>query len=161
MQLFDPGQKPLPLFNDGWSAAGQFELGDLHHQVFPLRQEFVQRRIQESNGDGKALHFPVEADEILLLQRQQLIEILFTVLAFPGQNHLLHDRNAIFGEEHMLGAAQSDPFRPECPRNPGLIRHVGVSPDLEAAHLVGPFQDRIEQLVLLRFGGVSNLPCKT
>ena len=65
-------------------AAGELELGDFNHQVFTLRQKFVQRRIEQTDRDRIAFHLAVESDEVLLLQRQQLIEILFPLFTFSA-----------------------------------------------------------------------------
>src|SRR3546814_6767142 len=35
----------------------------LHHQVFTLRQKFVQRRIEQTNGDRIARHLAIERSE--------------------------------------------------------------------------------------------------
>ena len=41
-------------------------------------------------------------------------------------------------EEHVLGAAEPDPFGAEVAAAMGVGRRVGVHPDPQVAHLVGP-----------------------
>ena len=55
-------------------------------------------------------------------------------------------------EEHMLGAAQPDPFRAECHAFGGVVRVVGVGPHAQRAYLVGPTQqsDQVVLLVIVR-----------
>ena len=138
MEFLDAGQQPSLLFESGSVASGQFQLRNLHHQVFTFWQKLVQRRIEQANGDRIARHLAIEPDEILLLQRQELIEVFFPLLFRPRQDHLLHDRDAILGEEHMFRPAESNPFRPEAPRDLRLIRHVSIGADAELPHAVGP-----------------------
>ena len=48
-------------------------------------------------------------------------------------------RQTIFGEEHVLGAAQADAFGAELPRRFGIARNVGIGAHAElAAELIGP-----------------------
>ena len=138
MEFLDAGQQPTRFFEPGSVAPGQFQLRNLHHQVFTLRQKFVQRRIEQTNGDRIARHLAIEPDEILFLQRQELIEKLFSLLFGPRQDHLLHNRDAILGEEHMLRPTESNPFRTEAARNFRLVRHVRIGADAKRPHAVGP-----------------------
>ena len=67
-----------------------------------------------------------------------------------GEDHLLHDRQPLLAEEHVLGAAEADPLRAELARPRRVLRRVGVRAHPEAAQLVGPAEDRLEVLVDLR-----------
>ena len=138
MEFLDAGQQPALFFEAGSVAPGQFQLRNLHHQVFTLRQKFVQRRIEQTNSDRIACHLAVEPDEILFLQRQELIEKLFPLLFRPRQDHLLHNRDAILGEEHMLRPTESNPFRTKATRDVCLIRDVCIGADVEFPYAVGP-----------------------
>src|SRR5689334_4812676 len=101
----------------------------------------MQRRIEQADGHREAFHLAIESDEVLLLQWQQLREISLSL--FPGarQNHLLHDRNAVFREEHMLRTAETDAFRAEPSGDLGLIRDIGIGPDMERSELIRPIQE--------------------
>src|SRR5206468_1202746 len=90
----------------------QLHARDLHHQLLALGQKLVQRGVQQADGDRVALHGAVESDEIALLQRQQLGQLALTVLTGLGQDHLLHNRDAVLGKEHVLGPAYTAPVKP-------------------------------------------------
>ena len=70
-----------------------------------VRQELVQRRIEEADGRREAFQRLEDADEVLALIRQQLGERLFARLERLGEDHLAHRVDAIAFEEHVLGAA--------------------------------------------------------
>ena len=76
--------------------------------------------------------------EVLALHRQQLVQRLAAILLVVGENHALHDRDAAFAEEHVLGAAQADAVGAERVGQLGLVRMIGVGAHAEAAELVGP-----------------------
>ena len=88
-------------------------LRDLDHQLFALRQELVQRRIDGADRDRLAVHRLEHAVEVLALQRQQLVERRAAIGLVVGEDHPLHDRDAPLAEEHVLGAAQADAARAE------------------------------------------------
>ena len=90
--------------------------------------------------------------EILALHGQQLVERLPARLLIARQNHRLHVRDAILGEEHVLGAAQPDAFGAELAGGLGVARNVGVGADAEvAAEFVGP----LHQLAEVRGVGIG------
>ena len=80
--------------------------GDLHHQVFALRQELVQRRIERADRDREAVHRLEHADEIGALHRQQLLERRAAIFLVVGENHGLHVRHAIFSPKNMCSVRQ-------------------------------------------------------
>ena len=127
--------------------AGRFELRDLDHQVFPLREELVQRRIDHPDGDRRAVHRLEDPVEVVALERQQLVERLAPVGLVVGQDHALDDRNATLAEEHVLGAAQTDAARAKGVGELGLIGQIGVRANAERPDLVGPGEDLGEALV--------------
>ena len=57
---------------------------------------------------GSAVHRAEEADEVRALHRQQLREVLVALRVVVREDHLLHDRQPLGLEEHVLGAAQAD-----------------------------------------------------
>ena len=67
-----------------------------------------------------------------------------------GEDHLLHDRQPLLAEEHVLGAAEADALGAELAGARGVLRVVGVRAHLQPAQLVGPAEDRLEVLVDLR-----------
>ena len=65
-----------------------------------------------------------------------------------GQNHLLHERQTIFGEEHVLGAAEADAFGAELAGDFGVARDIGVGANAElAAEFVGPAHELADVIV--------------
>ena len=54
-------------------------------------------------------------------------------LLVARQNHGLHVRHAILGEEHVLGAAQADALGAEAAGRLGVARDIGVGADTERA----------------------------
>ena len=127
-------------------AAGVRKQCQIHHQVLALRQELVQRRIERANDHRIAVHRFKQSGEILALHGQQLLERLIARLFVLGQNHGLHERNAIGREEHVLGTAQSDAFGAELARGYGIARNIGIGPHAEiTAKLIGPFHELDEQ----------------
>ena len=138
MQFFDPRKQASFSFDERWILAGQLEPRNFNHEFFAFGQEFVQRRVQQTNRDRKALHFFVKTNEVLLLERKQLIQITLPVFARTSQDHLLHDGDTILGEEHMLGAAQADALRAEASGDPRLVRDVGIGPHPQSSNLVRP-----------------------
>ena len=65
----------------------------------------MERWIEQPDRHRKTFHLPVQADEVLFLERQQLVQILFPLLRGPRQNHFLHKGNPDFGKEHVLSPA--------------------------------------------------------
>ena len=150
VQLLDAVQQGLLRGQLGGVAARGLELRDLDHQVFALRQELVQRRIDRADGDRLAVHGLEHAVEVAALQRQQLGQRGPAVLLVVGEDHALHLLDAALAEEHVLGAAQPDAAGAERVRQLGLVRLVGVGADAERADLVGPAEQRREAPVDVR-----------
>ena len=120
-------------------------LRDLDHQVFAPRQELVQRRIESADGDRESVHGAEDADEVGALHGQQLLQRGATVFLVAGENHGAHVRQAVFGEEHVLGAAESDAFGAERAGLQGVARNVGIGANTDAAERLGPAHE-LEQL---------------
>ena len=53
---------------------------------------------------------------------------------------------ALGAKEHVLGAAEADPFGAELAGAPGVLGGVGIGADAERARLVGPGEHRVERL---------------
>ena len=117
---------------------GRGDLGDL---LLGLRQEFVQRRIEQADRHRQAGHDLEQFEEIRALHRQQLGERGAPVLLGVGQDHLAHGDDAVAVEEHVLGAAKPDAFGAEGARHARIERRLGIGAHLHAAHRVGPFHD--------------------
>ncbi len=130
-----------------WSVCG--EVSALLAAVW---QEFMERRVQETDGDRIAIHRLEDRLEVRALHGQQLGECAASACYVPRDDHLAHGRDAFPFEEHVLRAAEADPFCPEGSRDTRVAGCVRVGPHAEAADRVGPFEHAGERLVQRRIG---------
>ena len=98
----------------------------------------MQRRVEQANGDRQRFHRLEQADEVSALHGQQLLQCVAAVLLVVGKDHRAHVLDAVFGKEHVLGAAQADAFGAECSCLPGVAGNVGVGADFQLAQRVDP-----------------------
>ena len=136
----------------GIGAHGRGHFGDL---LLAVRQELVQRRIEQADGDRAAVHDLEQLDEVGALHRQQLVERGAARLLVVGEDHLAHRLDAALVEEHVLGAAQPDALGAEAHGGLGVGRRVGIGAHAELAHLVGPGDERGELAGKLRLDHVD------
>ena len=139
----------IELVQLGGAAAQRLDLqpgrgGDIGEFAFLVRQELVQRRVEQADGDGQPRHHLEDRGEVAALLGQQLVERDPAALFVGREDHLAHRGDARGVEEHMLGAAQADPLRAELTRGAGVVGCVGVGADLQAANLIGPAHQRAE-----------------
>ena len=127
--------------------AAQPRLGDLLDELDAVGQELVQRRVEQPDGDRQALHRLEDPLEVVLLERQQLVERRAAAGLVVGHDHPLHLRLAVGGHEHVLGAAQPDALGAEGARAAGVLGRVGVGAHAERAQLVAPAEQRLEARV--------------
>src|ERR1039457_1744215 len=119
--------------------------GHVHHQVYALGEELVERRIERADDHREAVHGGEETGEILALHGEEFQQGLAAALFVARQNHGLHVLDAVLGEEHVLGATQSDAFGAELARRFGVARDIGISAHAElAAELVGPLHEGLQ-----------------
>ena len=109
-----------------------------------VRQEFVQRRIEQADGDRQAFHHLEDRLEIAALHRQQFGQRGFALVFGIGQDHLAHRDDAVGVEEHMLGAAKADAFGAEVARRRGVGGRVGIGAHLQRADRIRPAHQRAE-----------------
>ena len=109
-----------------------------------VRQEFVQRRVEESNGRRQAFQFAEHPGEVFPLIRQQFRERFPPVVGLLGENHLAHRVDTVTLEEHVLRAAEADARGPERDGVGGLFRIVRIGADLQPRSLVAPFHQLLE-----------------
>ncbi|MPL94795.1 hypothetical protein SDC9_40953 [bioreactor metagenome] len=122
-------------------------LSQLAHPLAVVRQELMQRRVEEPDADRLARHDVEERDEVGALHRQQTLERDAPVVRRVGKDHLPHQRQAILVEEHVLGAGKADALGLEHARGAGILGSVGIRPHADVAHVVGPVQQRAEAVV--------------
>ena len=103
-----------------------------------VRQEFVQRRIEETDGGREALQLLEHADEIFALVGQEFRQRSFAVVGVVGEDHFAHGVDAIAFEEHVLRAAEADAGRAERDRirafAPGCRRWCGPAVRVALLH---------------------------
>ena len=109
-----------------------------------MRQELVQRRIEQPDRHRQALHDLEQLDEIRALHRQQLRQRGATRLLVLGEDHLAHGADARFLEEHVLGAAKPDALRAELDRGARVLRRIGIDAHADLADGIGPAHQRAE-----------------
>ena len=118
--------------------------GDLADELLAMRQELVQRRIEQADGHRQPRHDLEQLDEILALRRQQLGERRAAPFRILGEDHLAHGEDALLLEEHVLGAAEPDAFGAEGARLARIGRRIGIGAHLQAAEAVGPLHQGVE-----------------
>ena len=106
-------------------------LGDLVDLRVSVRQELVQRRVEQADRDRQAAHDLEQFGEVLALHREKLGERGATALLVVGENHLAHRHDPLAVEEHVLGAAKADAFGAERAGGARVRRGLGVG-----AHLI-------------------------
>ena len=87
-----------------------------------LRQEFVQRRVEQPDRHRQAGHDLEDLGEIGALHRQQLGERGAAAALLVGHDHLADRADAVGLEEHVLGARQADALGAEIARGAGVGR---------------------------------------
>ncbi len=110
----------------------------------------MQRRVEEANRHRQPAHGLEDRLEVGLLERKEPVEGRATRRFVEGEDHLLHDREPLLPEEHVLRPAEPDPFRAELAGAPGVDGCVGIRANAELAGAVGPREDRLEISVRTR-----------
>ena len=118
-----------------------------------MRQKFVQRRIEQADGDRQARHHTENPFEIGALFGEQFGERRRPPGAVFGQDHPPHAGDAAGFKKHVLGAAQPDAFGAETARGAAIGRRFGVGAHLQPAVLVGPFHQQPEITRQIRLDG--------
>ena len=129
-------------------AAGfvEFAAGLACNEIEEVGQELVQRWVEEPDRDGEAVHGLEDRLEVGDLGFLQLVERGSLGRSIAAEDEPAHDRQPVGGEEHVLGAAESDALRSEFAGERRIVGGVGVGPDLDvpSGHIVGPGEQRVE-----------------
>eukprot|EP00955_Chlamydomonas_euryale_P078191 363104-Chlamydomonas_euryale.AAC.1 len=100
-----------------------------------MREEFVQRWVQQADGDRQAVHGVEDALEVFTLVLLQLLEGvgLGWGVQLHRRNHAPHGRDALRrAEEHVLRACQANALGAVGTRHLCVLGRVGVGPHLQA-----------------------------
>ena len=145
--------------------------GDLDELLLEVRQELVERRVDQPDDDRQRIHRLEDALEVALLEDLELghrgIEgrdglALVVVERLAGgelrlgargdagdEDRATHDLEAVALAEHVLGAAQADALCAVAAGLRGLLRLVRVGPDAHPADPVRPAEDLLELRLVL------------
>jgi len=124
--------------------------GHFHLRVFFVRNEFMQRRIEQANRDAVAFHGFQNAVEVFALHREQFGQRFFAAFQVVGQDHFAHGLDAVAFKEHVFGAAKADALRAEIAGDGRVARRVGIRPDAQLLGFIGPLHDDAEVAGKLR-----------
>ena len=93
-------------------------------RLLERRQELVERRVEQPDRHRQPRHRLEDPLEVGLLERQEPVERGAAPGVVVREDHLLHDRQPLLAEEHVLGPAEADPLGAELARLRGVL---GVS----------------------------------
>ena len=113
----------------GRVVAGQC---DLDRELGQVRQELVQRRVEQPDRGRQPVHGLEDFHEVAALQWLKTIQRGLPGRVVIGQDEPL-DELPPLTQEHVLGAAQPDALRAETHRALRVLAVVGVGPDAEPA----------------------------
>ena len=119
----------------------------VRRRVLGRRQELVERRVEQADGDREARHRLEDPLEVGLLDREEPVERGAAGTLVAREDHLLDDGQPVRRHEHVLRPAEADPLGAELAGLGGVLRRVGVRPHAEPADRVGPAEDGLEVLV--------------
>jgi len=102
------------------------------------RYEFVERRIQEPNGNRGSLQCFIQSLEVTLLHWFNLCQCSFSFLYCIRADHLTECSDTVSFKEHMFCPAQTNAFCTQLARFLCISRCVSVSANLQNSVLVGP-----------------------
>ena len=108
------------------------------------RNEFVERRIQETDGNRVALQRLVQCLEVSLLHGLDLSQSSFSFLNSIGADHLTECCNSGGLEEHVLGTAKTDTLSAQLSCLLCISRCISVGANLQYSVLVSPSHDSAE-----------------
>src|ERR1700688_4867514 len=111
----------------------------------------MQRRIDQADRYGEAVHSFEDADEIAPLKREQFVQGRHTRFFRVGENHFLDGALAFVaafwllevGKEHVLRTAQADTLRAKLTSLASILRRVRIRAYSEAPRLIRPLHQRV------------------
>ena len=123
-------------------SASSSPLASRDEQLLDVGEELVQRRVEQPDGDGQAVHRLEDALEVGALQLLELVERGVLLGRVGGEDEPLHERQPV-AEEHVLGAAEADALGAEARAPPrASCGQVGVGAHLHARGTRRPSRGR-------------------
>ena len=118
--------------------------GHLDREFGEVRQELVQRRVDEPDRDRQAIHLLQQPDEVLPLQGKERVERRLLLFVGGRQDDVL-DEFAPLAQEHVLRAAQADALAAPRARPLRVVGGVRVRVHTQAPRRVGVAQDLVDR----------------
>ena len=118
----------------------------LDAQLLDVRQELVQRGVEQPDDDGAAVHHLeqlLEVGPLLRLDRRERCSLL---LRGAREDDPLHEREPVT-EELVLGAAQPDALRARGECTARVVGGVGVGVHAQRPALIGPGEQPVDARV--------------
>ncbi len=119
-------------------------LGQCSNVFLSSGNELMQRRIQETDRDRSAFHCLVDALEVALLERNQLVQSRFSLFDSVRKDHLADLRNSVRVEEHVLSSCKTDTFCAHADCVCSVLRSICVGSDFQSSEAVCPVHDPLE-----------------
>ena len=105
---------------------------------FFCRNEFMKRRIQETDCNRASLKSLVKTLEVSLLIWKNLVKSNFSLFLCIRTDHLTESSHSLRIEEHMLCTAKSDTFCTELTSLLSISRGISVCTNLKCSELISP-----------------------
>ncbi len=141
-------QQPSAGFDRGLSEARLVRLRLLYkrlHRLFGLRQELVQRSIQQADRHRQSFHNLEQFIEVLGLVGPQVFQCLGAQLIGVRQNEVPKTIDPRLIEEHVLGATETDTLRLEHARQLRIPRLIRVGVDIHIGEMGLNHLQQLEQ----------------
>ena len=122
------------LFSQTFGLTLDLHFDNFAQEFFFVGHELVKRRINQADDNGVTVHGFKETVKVLALGGQKFVEGGGATFAGFGEDHILNDGQALWFKEHVLGAAQTDTHGAIGAGALGILRVIGVRPNLQTTH---------------------------
>ena len=131
-------------------------LRELELLFLRVGHEFMQRRIEETDGDRETLHGLQGGQDVLLDVGEEFLQGGDAFCRRAAEDHLAEgeERLLVAAVEHVLGAEEADALGAERAGLGGVFGGVGIGADAELFELVDELHELLELFV---FAGVDGL----
>ena len=102
-----------------------------------VRNELMQRRIEQTNGNRTSGHSLEDTLKVLFLIRKDLRQRFLTTFSVLGQDHLTHSFDLLTFEEHMLRTAKANTNGTEATSDRSVVRRISVCTNLQFCIFIG------------------------
>ncbi len=134
-------------------------LGNFVHVRICVRQEFVERWVEQSDRGWPIFQNAEDFLEIAPLHRQEFVERSATATLAIRKDHRPHFGDTLFFKEHVLSAAEANAFGAKFNRRTRIQRRFSIGAHFQRAHLVSPAHQQTEitrQIRLAHFDGAHH-----